>query len=68
MFGGQEKLILKGFCDADWAGQPHRHSISGYSFHMGGIRDDFRISCPSHRNQVSLWIVKFTVLAQGVII
>ena len=35
MFSGQEKTILKGFCDADWAGQPHRHSISGYSFHMG---------------------------------
>ena len=35
MFGGQEKTILNGFCDVDWAGQPHRHSISGYSFHMG---------------------------------
>ena len=28
-------MILDGFCDADWAGQPHRHSISRYSFHMG---------------------------------
>ena len=28
-------MILDGFCDADWAGQPYRHSISGYSFHMG---------------------------------
>ena len=37
MFGGGPltKLIVKGFCDANWAGQPHRHSISGYSFHLG---------------------------------
>ena len=34
-FGGHGNTILDGFCDADWAGQPHRHSISGYSFHMG---------------------------------
>ena len=34
-FGGCGNTILEGFCDADWAGQPHRHSISGYSFHMG---------------------------------
>jgi hypothetical protein len=34
-FGGKGKNILEGFCDADWAGQKHRHSISGYSFHMG---------------------------------
>ena len=34
-FGGSGNTILEGFCDADWAGQPHRHSISGYSFHMG---------------------------------
>src|ERR1700733_11996822 len=34
-FGGHGKTILEGFCDADWAGQKHRHSISGYSFHMG---------------------------------
>jgi hypothetical protein len=26
---------LKGYCDADWAGQKDRHSISGYSFHLG---------------------------------
>lgn len=35
MFGGHEKLIIEGYYDADWAGQPHRHSISRYSFHMG---------------------------------
>ena len=34
-FSGCGNTILEGFCDADWAGQPHRHSISGYSFHMG---------------------------------
>ena len=26
---------MEGFCDADWGGQKHCHSISGYSFHMG---------------------------------
>ena len=34
-FGGRSKLSAEGFCDADWGGQKHRHSISGYSFHMG---------------------------------
>ena len=34
-FGRCRNTNLEGFCDADWAGQPHRHSIFGYSFHMG---------------------------------
>ena len=34
-FGGQSKPAVEGFCDVDWGGQKHRHSISGYSFHMG---------------------------------
>ena len=34
-FSGGGNTILEGFCDADWAGQPHRHSISRYLFHMG---------------------------------
>ena len=34
-FGRCGNMILDGFCDADWAGQPHRHLISGYSFHIG---------------------------------
>ena len=34
-FSGQSKLAAEGFCDADWGGQKHCHSISGYSFHMG---------------------------------
>ena|ERR1700677_4164159 len=34
-FGGKGKSVLEGFCDVDWAGQKYRHSISGYSFHMG---------------------------------
>ena len=34
-FSRHGNTILDGFCDADWAGQPHRHLISGYSFHMG---------------------------------
>ena len=37
MFGSGPltKSIAKGFCDADWAGQPHQYLISGYSFHLG---------------------------------
>ena len=34
-FGGNKNGLLEGYCDADWASQPHRHSISGYSFHFG---------------------------------
>ena len=34
-FGGQSKLAVEGFCDVDWGGQKHCHSISGYSFYMG---------------------------------
>ena len=34
-FGGQSKPATEGFCDVDWGGQKHCHSISGYSFHMG---------------------------------
>jgi hypothetical protein len=34
-FGGKRQLGLRGYCDSDWASQPHRHSISGYSFHIG---------------------------------
>ena len=33
-FGGKEANV-EGFCDADWASQKHRHSISGFSFHYG---------------------------------
>src|SRR6201994_4202549 len=32
-FGGCAKS-LEGYCDADWAGQKHRHSIWGYLFHL----------------------------------
>lgn len=34
-FGGEKDEMLQGYCDADWASQEHRHSISGYSFHFG---------------------------------
>jgi hypothetical protein len=34
-FGGKNRKEVEGYCDSDWGGQPHRHSISGYSFHMG---------------------------------
>jgi hypothetical protein len=32
---GGEKTGAYGFADADWASQPHRHSISGYAFVLG---------------------------------
>ena len=34
-FGGRSKPAVEGFCNADWGGQKHCHSISSYSFHMG---------------------------------
>jgi hypothetical protein len=34
-FGGGKEAVVEGFCDADWASQKHRHSISGFSFHYG---------------------------------
>ena len=34
-FGGHQEDKVGGFCDADWASQKHRHSISGFSFHYG---------------------------------
>ena len=27
--------MVEGFCDADWASQKHRHSISRFLFHFG---------------------------------
>ena len=34
-FGGNKHTLLEGYCDADWASQEGRHSISGFSFHYG---------------------------------
>ena len=34
-FSRQSKPTTEGFCDMDWEGQKHCHSISGYLFHMG---------------------------------
>ena len=34
-FGGRSKPAAEGFCNVDWGGQKHCHSILGYSFHMG---------------------------------
>ena len=34
-FGGQKEMMVEGFCNADWASQKHRHSISRFSFHFG---------------------------------
>ena len=33
--GGKDWEEPVGYCDSDWASQPDRHSISGYSFHIG---------------------------------
>ena len=56
MFGGHGITILKGFCDVDWAGQPHRHLISGYFFHMGARA----ITWSSKKNNAlsSCWVLK----------
>jgi hypothetical protein len=35
VFGGKDSEDPVGYCDSDWASQPSRHSISGYSFHIG---------------------------------
>ena len=34
-FGGNKQTLLEGYCNLDWASQPHCHSISGLSFHYG---------------------------------
>ena len=34
-FGGGVKVHLEEYSNADWATQPHRHSILGFSFHYG---------------------------------
>ena len=34
-FGRGLKLLVEGFCDADWVGQKDQHSISGYLFFFG---------------------------------
>lgn len=34
-FGGNKPTLLQGYCDADWASNEGRHSISGFSFHYG---------------------------------
>ena len=34
-FSGQSKPAAEGFCNVNWGGQKHCHSISGYSFHIG---------------------------------
>jgi len=34
-WGGRGKTIVEAYCDADWGEKLDRHSVSGYSFHMG---------------------------------
>ena len=35
IFGGKGQVELEGYCDSDWASQPHHHSISSFMFHYG---------------------------------
>ncbi|THH19980.1 hypothetical protein EUX98_g8671, partial [Antrodiella citrinella] len=37
-FRGDAPAVLTGFTDADWASQPHRHSISGFTFIKCGLK------------------------------
>ena len=34
-FGGKGQVNLQGYCDSDWASQPHCHLISRFLFHYG---------------------------------
>ena len=34
-FRGNKQTLLEGYCDSDWASQPHCHSTPGFSFHYG---------------------------------
>ena len=34
-FGGKGQVNLQGYCDSNWASQPHWHSISDFLFHYG---------------------------------
>jgi hypothetical protein len=34
-FGGRGKTLVEGFCDADYANQKDRHSITGFAYHFG---------------------------------
>ena len=53
-FGGQKEILIEGFCDADWASQKHRHSISGFSFHYG-VDAPLRL-CASKQKQQQTWV------------
>ena len=33
--GRNKQTLLEGYCDANWGGQVHQHSISGFSFYYG---------------------------------
>ena len=47
-FGEVSDRTVVGYCDTDWASQPHRHSISGYSFHVG----DGAVTWSSKKQQI----------------
>ena len=34
-FAGCTKMLAEGYCNMDWGGQKHHHSISSFSFHVG---------------------------------
>ena len=79
-FGGKEKGKIQGFCDADWASQQHRHSISGFSFHFGQgavswsskkqavvalSSTEAEYIAQTHAAKEAVWIRNFVIEVQG---
>ena len=78
-FGGKGET-LEGFCDADWASQKHRHSISGFSFHYGSgtvswsskkqnvislSSTEAEYVAQTHAAKEAIWLRKFISEIQG---
>ena len=79
-FGGRTTTLVQGYCDADWGSQKHRHSISGYSFHLGkgavswSSKKQYIIALSSteaeyiaqtHATKEALWLQAFLQEIQG---
>src|ERR1700728_1997993 len=79
-FGGRTTTLVEGYCDADWASQKHRHSISGYSFHFGNgavswsskkqyiialFSTEAEYIAQTHATKEALWLQAFLWEIQG---
>ena len=79
-FGGHTTTLVEGYCDADWASQKHRHSISGYSFHLGNgailwsskkqyiivlLSTEAKYITQTHATKEALWLQAFLWEIQG---